>query len=131
MPTETKKLDKTCASFLWEKNGTWDFAQPVVANQRSTEYTSDGVHYSTDVAPILKWINICTTIIGSLGLIANITAIVILLLIKSGRLFNRDRSGQNPTQVCFAQPEQFFGGHEPTCSIFFLTRGNFCLTRAI
>ena len=29
MPTK-KKLDKTCASFLLEKNGTWDFAQSVV-----------------------------------------------------------------------------------------------------
>ena len=32
MSTETKKMDKTCASFLWEKNGTWYFAQPVVCN---------------------------------------------------------------------------------------------------
>ena len=34
MPSETKKMDKTCASFLWEKNGTWDFAQPVVHHQQ-------------------------------------------------------------------------------------------------
>ena len=65
------------------------------------DYTSDGVHFPTDVAPIEKGIKICTTIIGCLGLIANITAIVILLKVKSGRLFNRDVSGQNQTQTIF------------------------------
>ena len=65
------------------------------------DYTSDGVHYPTDVVPIEKGIKICITIIGCLGLIANITAIVILLKAKSGRLFNRDVSGQNQTQTIF------------------------------
>ena len=37
MPTETKKLDKTCASFLREKNGTWDFAQPLVYGDQITD----------------------------------------------------------------------------------------------
>ena len=90
-----------------------------LANQRSTEYTSDRVHYSTDVAPIIKWINICTTIIGSLGLIANITAIVILLLIKSGRLFNRDRSGQNPTECVLPTPSNFLEDMSQPAVFFF------------
>ena len=89
----------------FNKSSSKFFLSEGLANQRSTEYTSDGVHYSTDVAPIIKWINICTTIIGSLGLIANITAIVILLIVKSGRLFNRDVSGQNPTQTIFDRPK--------------------------
>ena len=37
MPTETKKLDKTCASFLQEKNGTWDFAQIIVGQNNTLE----------------------------------------------------------------------------------------------
>ena len=65
------------------------------------QYTSDGVHIPTEVAPIEKGIKICITIIGCLGLIANITAFVILLKVKSGRLFNRDVSGQNQTQTIF------------------------------
>ena len=41
MPTETKKLDKKCASFLREKNGTWDFVQPVGKNVKLHEMKNE------------------------------------------------------------------------------------------
>ena len=54
MPTETKILDKTCASFLWEKNGTWDFAQPVVpaAEENASATNAENVENENHLAPI-------------------------------------------------------------------------------
>ena len=52
-------------------------------------YTIDDVSYPTVIQPIEDLINACTTSIGCLGLIANFAAVIILLQIKSGYLFNR------------------------------------------
>ena len=58
-------------------------------NNKNKGFTSDGLDFSSLIYPILIWIDRCTASIGGLGLIANFAAIIILLRIKSGILFNR------------------------------------------
>ena len=58
-------------------------------NNENKGLTSDGLDFSSFIYPILLWIRRCTASIGGLGLIANFAAIIILLRIKSGILFNR------------------------------------------